>query len=249
MLDKEYLHVYPYSLADARERDELTLWQESRRENVSCKEAIEEAIRKDFDGMHLKNDSVQSVIEQFGYKRTAFVLANSIQEKEYDGRFSIGNKKWANSLYIPTDKINDRDFNGDFAVDSHPAVLDGFVSQYCKAYQALGLFDYTHCVGDKHEQDFEGKVVVLSPSILKDSCLCPENQLWIATGGFGSHPYSSGRAVFATCLRDGEKTRWNREDIVGVLDEKHLPDWSREKLQELQVEEPYQETKMGGQSM
>ena len=95
MLDKEYLNVYPYSLADARERDELALWQESRRENVCCKEAIEEAIRKDFDGMHLKNDSVQSVIEQFGYKRTAFVLANSIQEKEYDGRFSIGNKiKW-----------------------------------------------------------------------------------------------------------------------------------------------------------
>ena len=67
MLDKEYLNVYPYSLADARERDELALWQESRRENVHCKEAIEEAIRKDFDGMYLKNDSVQSVIEQFGY--------------------------------------------------------------------------------------------------------------------------------------------------------------------------------------
>ena len=249
MLDKEYLNVYPYSLADARERDELALWQQSRRENVCCKEAIEEAIRKDFDGMHLKNDSVQSVIEQFGYKRTAFVLANSIQEKEYDGRFSIGNKKWANSLYIPTDKINNRDFNGDFAVDSHPAVLDGFVSQYCKAYQALGLFDYTHCVGDKHEQDFEGKVVVLSPSILKDRYLCPENQLWLATGGFGSHPYSSGRAVFATCLRDGEKTRWNREDIVGVLDEKHLPDWAREKLKELQLEEPCRENKIGGQSM
>ena len=66
MLDKEYLNVYPYSLSDARERDELALWQESRRENVSCKEAIEEAIRKDFDGMHLKNHSVQSVIEQFG---------------------------------------------------------------------------------------------------------------------------------------------------------------------------------------
>ena len=90
---------------------------------------------------------------------------------------------------------------------------------------------------------------MLSPSILKDRYLCQKNQLWLATGGFGSHPYSSGRAVFATCLRDGEKTRWNREDIVGVLDEKHLPDWAREKLKELQLEEPCQENKIGSQSM
>lgn len=43
----------------------------------------------------------------------------------------------------------------------------------------------------------------------------------------------SGRAVYATCLSDREKTRWNRADFLGVLDEQFLPDWAMEKLEEL----------------
>ena len=41
----------------------------------------------------------------------------------------------------------------------------------------------------------------------------------LAEGGFGCDPKSSGRAIFAVCLSDGEKTRWNREDFTGVLDD------------------------------
>ena len=41
--------------------------------------------------------------------------------------------------------------------------------------------------------------------------------------------------MYATCLGDGEQTRWNRSDFTGVLDEQYLPDWAREKLEELQA--------------
>ena len=59
-----------------------------------------------------------------------------------------------------------------FLVESHPAVLDGFVTQYCKAYQALGLFGPEHCHPDSFSSlDYEGKVLVLSPDILKESLL------------------------------------------------------------------------------
>ncbi len=141
MLYEDYLSIYPHSLDEARERDEVSLWKQSRHENVYCKEAIEEAIRQDFDGMQLKKDCVQQVLSAFGFHRTAFVLANSLQQKEYDGRFSRENKKWAKSFNIPPDKINGRDFNSDFVVDSHPAVLNGFVTQYLRAYQAFEQCD------------------------------------------------------------------------------------------------------------
>ncbi len=62
-------------------------------------------------------------------------------------------------------------------------------------------------------------------------------------GGFGCSPESRGRAVYATCLGDGEKTRWNRDDFLGVLDEQYLPDWAREKLEELRG--PNQEPNCG----
>ena len=112
-------------------------------------------------------------------------------------------------------------------------MLDGFVSLYRKAVQALNLFGAEHCVGDRAEQDFTGKVLVLSPDTLKESCWSQADQLWYARSGFGCEPHSSGRAVFATCLSDGETARWNREDFIGVLNEKCLPDWAREKLMEL----------------
>lgn len=127
------------------------------------------------------------------------------------------------------------DRNYDFVVESHPAVLDGFVSLFRKTQDELQLFDRRQCeslIG----QELEGKVLVMSPFTLKESYWQQENQLWLATGGFGCAPSAAGRAVYATCLGDGEKTRWNREDFIGILKEEHLPDWARECLEQFQQE-------------
>lgn len=234
-------YLYPYSAKEARERNELSLWRESHRANIACREAIEDTIRRNFDGMYLNEDCLAPVLTAYGYKRTAWVLANTLHEIKWDGRFSYANKHWAEKIYIPTDLIH----NSDFVVRSHPAVLDGFVTLYRKAYQKLGLFGSEHCFGDRAEQDYTAKVLVLSPDTLKESCWSQADQLWYARSGFGCEPHSSGRAVFATCLSDGETARWNREDFIGVLDEKHLPDWAREKLMELTA--PRQEEPAAGE--
>lgn len=36
-----------------------------------------------------------------------------------------------------------------------------------------------------------------------------------------------------TCLGDGEMTRWNRSEFVGILKDECLPDWAAEKLAQL----------------
>ena len=157
-------YLYPYSAAEARERNELPLWRESHRANIACRNAIEDAIRQSFDGMNLQTDCLKAVLDEYGYKRTAWVLANTLHELKRDGRFSYANKHWAEKIYIPTDLNH----NSDFVVRSHPAVLDGFVSFYRKAVQALNLFGAEHCVGDRAEQDYTGKVLVLSPDVLRE---------------------------------------------------------------------------------
>ena len=234
-------YLYPYSAKEARERNELSLWRESHRANIACRDAIEDAIRRSFDGMHLDKDCTSLVLEKYGYKRTAWVLANTLHELKWDGRFSHANKQWAERRYIPQDERH----NAEITVRSHPAVLDGFVTFYRKAVQALNLFRAEHCVGDRAEQDFTGKVLVLSPDTLKESCWSQENQLWYAHDGFGGRPHAIGRSVRCTCLGDGEMTRWNRHEFIGVLDEKHLPDWAQEKLMELTV--PQQEAPTTGE--
>ena len=234
-------YLYPYSAKEARERNELSLWRESHRANIACRDAIEDAIRRSFDGMHLDKDCTSLVLEKYGYKRTAWVLANTLHELKWDGRFSHANKQWAERRYIPQDERH----NAEITVRSHPAVLDGFVTFYRKAVQALNLFGAEHCVGDRAEQDFTGKVLVLSPDTLKESCWSQENQLWYAHDGFGCRPHAIGRSVRFICLGDGEMTLWNRHEFIGVLDEKHLPDWAQEKLMELTV--PQQEAPTTGE--
>ena len=210
-------YPYPYSAAEARKRNELSLWRESHKANIACRDAIEDAIRRSFDGMHLDKDCITPVLDEYGYKRTAWVLANTLHELKWD----------------------------DFVVRSHPAVLDGFVSLYRKAVQALNLFGAEHCVGDRAEQDYTAKVLVLSPDTLKESCWSQENQLWYAHDGFGCSPHAIGRSVRCTCLGDGEMTRWNRDEFIGVLDEQFLPEWAQEKLAELTA--PRQEEPAAGE--
>lgn len=89
---KDYPYLYLNSLREAKRYDEAPKWLESHRLNVACKDAIEEAIRKGFDGMHLDRDCAKGVIEAYGFKRVGWVLSNTIQQKNDDGRFSPYNK-------------------------------------------------------------------------------------------------------------------------------------------------------------
>lgn len=235
MENKEFLPVYPYSMKEAMRLNEAEQWRASRNENIACRNAIELAIRRDFDGMHLKSDCAESVIAEYGHHRVAHVLAATLQDRDFDGRFSHANKDWAKSAFLPPDT----DGRGislriEYLVNSHPAVLDGFVNQYRRAYQALGLFDQTHCEPDTASRDFGGRVVVLRPDDLKESALTPESQLWLCTDGFGSRAGAIGREVPAANLADGEQAKLCREDFIGVIREDCLPEWAAEKLAELQ---------------
>jgi hypothetical protein len=51
----------------------------------------------------------------------------TVQQLEYDGRFSFGNKAWAKGYEIPEDVSRGMDMNADYVVNSHPAVLDELI--------------------------------------------------------------------------------------------------------------------------
>ena len=91
---------------------------------IECKDAIEKAVAENFDGYTLTGDAAEGVIRQYGKERVGIVLANTITQLSYDGRFSTDNKEWAKSL-VPSADWQTRDY----IVTSHPAVLDGFTSQ------------------------------------------------------------------------------------------------------------------------
>ena len=243
-MEADFLYLYPNSRAEARRQKETQMHEDSFRENVRCARAIEQAVQEHFDESSgvLKEGSAQSVLEEFGFTRVNFVLANSLKElkKSACGHLvSDAIYQWGQGTFVPPDGK----YNCCYAVDTAAQLLEGFIGQVREAYQVLGLFGLEHCVGKRHEQDFKDKVLVMNPHTLRESFWSPKNMLWYGEGGFGCSPESRGRAVYATCLGDGEKTRWNRDDFLGVLDEQYLPDWAREKLEELRG--PNQEPNCG----
>ena len=224
----EHKSVYMWSLEYALKYNEVDLWRESYKENCDCARTIEKAISKNYDVERL-NDCIGPVIEQYGFNRVNFVLANTVQYHREDGRFSEDNKRWARSFHIPND-----DVRWHFSVESHPGLTNLVINEARKAWQGLGLFDRTHCLSEKDgELDYTGKVVVINPYIFKDEYKTPEDQLFLAESGFGCRPDSRGRKVFGQFLKDGEKTHYQRSDIVGILKDEYLPEWAKEKLDEL----------------
>ena len=82
-------------------RGDLDLYRSSHCANIACKEAIEASISEHYRDNRLDRDAVPQVIEQFGYTRTLYVLANTVQQKDWDGRFSPANKTWAKTVGHP----------------------------------------------------------------------------------------------------------------------------------------------------
>ena len=133
MEDMRRIPLYRQTADYARERGELESFRRSNVANIACRAAIEEAIRDGFDGMRLQAGIAERVLQAFGAERVLYVLANSVQQKAWDGRFSPDNVAWARTFPIPEGGTMGWDHRSRFAVQSHPAVLDGFISLARKA--------------------------------------------------------------------------------------------------------------------
>ena len=128
--------VYYEPFSYAKENDEVDLYRTSYRLNSECKQAIHEAIADNYDGMYLGDDAVDQVVRQYGMERVGYILANTLHHKSYDGRFSHGNKEWAEQVSTPEHNADRMTFRTDWVVDSHPAILDGFVTMYRNELEA-----------------------------------------------------------------------------------------------------------------
>ena len=114
----------------AREQGGLDVYRASFRANVSCKDAIEAAIRDNYHDNRLDTAAVGQVAEQFGQERMLYVLAATVRHFDYDGRISRDNKRWANTIPVYENKDGmDSDRSVQFVVCSHPGLTDLFLTR------------------------------------------------------------------------------------------------------------------------
>lgn len=128
--------LYHHTGSYAQKHGELDRYHASYQANIACKEAIEQAIADNYRDNRLNTACVDQVLEQFGYERMLYVLANTVQQKEQDGRISHDNRAWAKM--VPVTPALDGpcgDRNRYFIVDKcNAGLMDLFLTQARKAY-------------------------------------------------------------------------------------------------------------------
>ena len=128
--------VYPHSAAYASEHGEMAQYNLSYQVNSACTEAIEQTISAHYAENRLDTEAaVKDVLEKFGAERVQFILANTIQRKNHDGRISQDNKAWAKTIPMPEDSGASRHCAYLVVDGVNPGLTDLFTRQARKTMQ------------------------------------------------------------------------------------------------------------------
>ena len=128
--------LYHHSAAYASEHGEMAQYNRSYQANSACKEAIEQAISAHYAENRLDTEAaIKDVLEKFGAERGQFILANTIQHKNHDGRISQDNKAWAKTIPMPEDSDASRHCAYLVVDGVNPGLTDLFTRQARKTMQ------------------------------------------------------------------------------------------------------------------
>ena len=135
--------IYPHSVEYAIQHGEAPSYHQCLQESQACARAIDKAvIASNYELYHYDlKAAAKTVIEEFGFERTNFVLANILLNSHYDGRYSHANKEWAQGFHVAPDRY--------IVCNTHPTVLDGFIDRVRKAHvhmmaQEVGQYEKSH---------------------------------------------------------------------------------------------------------
>ena len=82
------------------------------------------------------------------------------------------------------------------------------------------------CTEITSEDDLNNRVVVIRADVLRPEYRSARYQLRLCTGGFGASPHSRGSACYCKDLVTGKDSRFERRDILGVMEPDELPRWA-----------------------
>lgn len=90
------------------------------------------------------------------------------------------------------------------------------------------------CIPGSRSGDYDGELVVIRADLLQRDKQTADYQLCRATGGFGCKAGAGGRAVYCRTVYDNREMRYDRTDVLGVIKPERVPDWAKERLQQME---------------
>lgn len=123
----------------------------------------------------------------------------------------------------------------------------GQIETLTKENKELGVenvrFTADDIVPDSYRSEFEGKLMVVHPTVLRHEYKNAAHQLVLAESGSGCRSDSRGSAVYTTTIATGKRQRFERRDFMGELKPEKVPEWAKQGLQKLRAEKDAKKNK------
>ncbi len=120
--------VYPYSYEEARARGQTAQHRRSYKLNVECALSIRAASTLNLVNGHVPIKNVREVLEDYGPERVMWVLANTIQQRGSDTRYTQDSRRWAEDFQIPADPYKNGDLRLGYIIEGWPPYVVEFLN-------------------------------------------------------------------------------------------------------------------------
>jgi hypothetical protein len=94
-----------------------------------------------------------------------------------------------------------------------------------------------HCISRNEVEDMTGQIVALSPKSLRPEYWNSVSQACFVMHGNGTRRNGHGNSVFVKDLYTGEMSRYERQDIIGVIKPEFAHGWMKERLAEITAQD------------
>lgn len=120
--------VYPYSYREAKARGQTAQHRRSYNLNVECALSIRAASTLNLANGHVPIENVRGVLEDYGPERVMWVLANTIQQRGSDTRYTEDSRRWAENFPIPADPYKNGDLRFGYLIEGWPPHVVEFLN-------------------------------------------------------------------------------------------------------------------------
>lgn len=120
--------VYPYSYEEARAKGQTAQHKRSYNLNVECALSIQAASTLNLANGHVPIENVREVLEDYGPERVMWVLANTIQQRGSDTRYTEDSRRWAENFPIPADPYKNGDLRLGYIIEGWPPYVVEFLN-------------------------------------------------------------------------------------------------------------------------
>lgn len=120
--------VYPYSYEEAKARGQTAQHRRSYKLNVECALSIKAASTLNLANGHVPIENVRGVLEDYGAERVMWVLANTIQMRGSDTRYTQDCHRWAEGFQIPADPYKNGDLRLGYIIEGWPPHVVEFLN-------------------------------------------------------------------------------------------------------------------------